>query len=43
MIRKVDANVFGVILNTMDYAKRYGSCYYAYYYHYYYSHDEEEE
>ena len=41
MLEQVDAKIFGVVLNTIDYAKRYGS-YYYYYYHYYYSHDEEE-
>ncbi len=43
LLEKVNANIFGVVLNTIDYAKRYGSYYYYYYYHYYYSHDEEEE
>ncbi len=41
LLDRVDANVFGVVLNTIDYAKQYGS-YYYYYYHYYYSHDDEE-
>ena len=40
LLERVDANIFGVVLNSIDYAKRYGS--YYYYYHYYYSHDEEE-
>ena len=43
LLERVDTNVFGVVLNTIDYAKRYGSYYYYYYYHYYYSHDDEEE
>lgn len=43
LLERVNANIFGVVLNTIDYAKRYGSYYYYYYYHYYYSHDEEEE
>ena len=42
LLEKVDANIFGVVLNTLDYTKQYGSYYYYYYYHYYYSHDEEE-
>jgi tyrosine-protein kinase Etk/Wzc len=41
MLEQVDAKIFGVVLNTIDYAKQYGSYYYYYYYHYYYSHDEE--
>ena len=40
LLDRVDANVFGVVLNTVDYAKRYGSYYYYYYYHYYYSHGQ---
>jgi succinoglycan biosynthesis transport protein ExoP len=42
LLEMVGANVFGVVLNTVDYAKQYGSYYYYYYYHYYYSHDEKE-
>lgn len=41
LLKRVGANVFGVVLNTVDYAKQYGS--YYYYYHSYYSHDDEKE
>jgi len=41
LLKRVDANIFGVVLNTIDFAKRYGS-YYYYYYHSYYSPDENE-
>ena len=43
LLERVDANIFGAVLNMVDYAKQYGSYYYYYYYHYYYSHDDEEE
>ncbi|MBD3183131.1 polysaccharide biosynthesis tyrosine autokinase [Candidatus Poribacteria bacterium] len=44
LLDKVDANIFGVVLNTVDYSKQYGSYYYyRYYYQYYYSHDSEEQ
>jgi len=42
LLDRVDANLFGVVLNALDYMKRYGSYYYYYHYHYYYSEAEEE-
>ena len=42
LLDRVDANLFGVVLNTLDYMKRYGSYYYYYHYHYYSSEEEEE-
>jgi Mrp family chromosome partitioning ATPase len=43
MLENVNANVMGTVLNNVDYAKQYGSCYYYYYYSsYYYSSDNEE-
>jgi len=44
MLEKVNANIFGVVLNNFDYNKHYGSYYYYYYYHYrYYYADESDE
>ena len=43
LLEKVDANIFGVVLNNLDYTKRYGSYYYYYYYHYHYYYSQEEE
>lgn len=43
LLGRVDADLFGVVLNMVDYVKRYGSYYYYYHYHYYYSEDDEED
>jgi len=42
ILKNIDADIFGVIINEIDYAKQYGYYYYRrYYYSYYYSHDDE--
>ena len=42
-LKNVGTDIFGVILNNVDYSKHYGSYYYYYYRHYYYSYRDEDQ
>jgi capsular exopolysaccharide synthesis family protein len=43
MLERLNINIFGVILNNVDYSRRYGYYYYYYHYHQYYSREEKDE
>lgn len=43
MLERLNINIFGVVLNNVDYSRRYGYYYYYYQYHQYYSREEKDE
>lgn len=42
LMQRLNINIFGVVLNGIDYSKRYGYYYYYYHYHDYYSKERDE-
>ncbi len=43
LMERLNIDIFGVVLNSVDYSKRYGYHYYYYHYHNYYTADERDE
>jgi len=43
MLERLNINIFGVVLNNVDYSRRYGYYYYYYHYHHYYSQEKNDE
>ncbi|MFC1714526.1 GumC family protein [Candidatus Poribacteria bacterium] len=43
LMERLNINIFGVVLNGVDYSKRYGYHYYYYHYHNYYTSEERDE
>ena len=43
MLERLNINIFGVVLNNVDYSRRYGYYYYYYHYQHYYSQEKNDE